>query len=104
MADGRFVSAGYFQTMGIPLLAGQPCVENASSTGVVVNRSFARTYFTQSPAIGHHLIFGVGTAFPQAGEIRGIVADSREQGINAQPMPTVYWCLSAPMPDPIFSG
>ena len=102
MADGRFVSAGYFQTMGIPLLTGQPCVENATSTGVVVNRSFARTYFTQSPAIGHHLIFGSGTAFPQTGEIRGIVADSREQGINTNPMPTVYWCLSAPMPDPIF--
>ena len=102
MADGRFVSAGYFQTMGIPLLAGQPCVDNASSTGVVVNRSFARTYFTQSPAIGHHLVFGAGTAFPQTGEIRGVVADSREQGINAQPIPTAYWCLSAPMPDPIF--
>jgi putative ABC transport system permease protein len=102
MADSRFVSAGYFQTMNIPLLAGQPCVDNATSTGVVVNRSFARTYFNQSPAIGHHLVFGVGTAFPQTGEIRGIVADSREQGINANPMPTVYWCLSAPMPDPIF--
>ena len=102
MADSRFVSAGYFQTMGIALLAGQPCVDNATSSGVVVNRSFARTYFNQSPAIGHHLVFGVGTAFPQAGEIRGIVADSREQGINANPMPTVYWCLSAPMPDPIF--
>jgi putative ABC transport system permease protein len=102
MADGRFVSAGDFQTMEIPVLAGQPCVDNASSPGVVVNRSFAHTYFNQSPAIGHHLIFGAGTAFPQTGEIRGIVADSREQGINTNPIPTVYWCLSAPMPDPVF--
>jgi len=32
----------------------------------------------------------------------GVVADAREQGIDAAPAPTVYSCLSAPTPTPYF--
>jgi len=65
-----------------------------------VNRSFARRYFSTMPPLGHHLVFGANTPFSVTGEIRGIVADAREQGLSAEPMPTAYWCVSAPMPDP----
>jgi ABC-type antimicrobial peptide transport system permease subunit len=40
-------------------------------------------------------------SFP-AVQIRGIVADAREQGLNHEPEPTVYWCLNAPGPSPYF--
>jgi putative ABC transport system permease protein len=30
------------------------------------------------------------------------VADAREQGLNREPEPTVYWCLNAPDPSPYF--
>jgi putative ABC transport system permease protein len=32
--------------------------------------------------------------------IRGIAADAREEGLNSQPVPIVYWCFSAPNPFP----
>jgi predicted permease len=99
-ADTRFVSTGYFGVMRIPLLEGEACRDVEGTTGVVVNRSFARRFFPTMPALGHHLVFGANTPFSVTGDIRGIVADAREQGLNSEPMPTVYWCLSAPEPDP----
>jgi len=102
ITDARFVSSGYFATMSIPLLSGEGCRETDHVLDVVVNRSFANTYFGQSPAIGHHLSSNAFSGMPIGGEIRGIAADAREQGINSEPAPTVYWCTSAPEPDPIY--
>lgn len=100
MADSRFVSNGYFTTMRIPLMAGEACRESANYVdGIVVNRSFANSYLGGSDAIGHHLA-PVANSFLQPVEIRGIVADAREQGLNREPVPTVYWCISAPDPSP----
>ncbi|HEY3937432.1 MAG TPA: ABC transporter permease [Bryobacteraceae bacterium] len=101
IADSRFVSNGYFATMQIPLLAGQGCREAVTGTDtVVVNRSFASKYFAESPAIGHHLQWSTSQFVPQPAEIRGIAADAREQGLNHEPSPTIYWCESAPDPSP----
>ncbi len=99
MVESRFVSPGYFKTMQIPLLAGEPCRETPANAGVVVNRSFANIYLPGSTVIGHHLV-AADNAFLGPGEIRGIVGDAREEGINHAPAPTVYWCGSAPDPDP----
>jgi putative ABC transport system permease protein len=123
VAESRFISPGYFATMQIPLLAGELCSEpqmnlNSSAsdpTGihhvefraiqVVVNRSFADTYPAGSTVIGHHLQ-ALGNSFMKpedAGEVRGIVGDAREEGMNRPPSPTVYWCFGAPGgPDPFY--
>jgi putative ABC transport system permease protein len=98
IADSRFVSSGYFAVMHIPVLAGEPCQELANSTSVIVNRSFANTYFGPSPPIGRHLTTADPSQFPVSGEIRGIVGDAREQGLNTEPMPTVYWCSNVAFP------
>jgi putative ABC transport system permease protein len=75
-----------------------------TSINVLVNRSFAETYPVGSQMIGHHLRMAGSSFFgEQAGEIRGIVGDAREEGINRQAGPTVYWCLGAPGgPDPYY--
>jgi putative ABC transport system permease protein len=101
VAESLFVSNGYFTTMQIPLLAGEGCRESLTLGTVVVNRSFANTYFNGSPAFGHHIKL-LSNSFVPPGEIRGIVADAREQGLNREPAPTVYWCVSAPEPSPYF--
>jgi putative ABC transport system permease protein len=101
VADSRFVSNGYFTTMQIPVLAGEGCRESLNLGTVVVNRSFANTYLNGSPAIGHHLEWASNSFVPPA-EIRGIVTDAREQGLNHEPAPTAYWCVSAPDPSPYF--
>jgi predicted permease len=101
VADSRFVSNGYFATMQIPLLAGEGCRESLTLGTLVVNRSFANTYLNGSPAFGHHIEW-LSNSFVPPGEIRGVVADAREQGLNREPAPTVYWCVSAAEPSPYF--
>jgi putative ABC transport system permease protein len=102
MAISPFVSASYFAVTRIPLLAGQPCQTMATSRSVMVNRSFADAYLPAGRGIGRHIEFPLGNSAGEifSGEIRGIVADARDGGLNRAPAPTVYWCVSAPRPDP----
>ena len=99
LADNRYVSAGYFDVMRIPLLMGEGC-RAASTTDILVNRSFAGKYMSASPPAGHKLSGAVYNDFLPQGMIRGVVGDAREEGLNAQPVPTVYSCFSAPDPFP----
>src|SRR6266853_4936775 len=99
IVESRFVSPGYFSTMRIPLLSGDLCREDPGNLQILVNRSFANSYDAKSNWIGNHVQIP-GISFVGAGEIRGIVGDARESGMNREPSPTVYWCLTAPDPDP----
>ena len=98
----RFVSNGYFQTMNIPLIGGAACRQGSAAVDLVVNQSFAATYLHGISPIGRHLRFVDNQYVPEPAEIKGVVADAREQGINQAPAPTIYWCTSAPFPTPYF--
>jgi len=100
-ADTRVVSGSYFETMRIPLLDGATCPQASSTPDIVVNRSFANLYLSATSPLGHLL---TQTAMTSAvpGRVVGIVGDAREQGMNAPPVPIVYWCSSAPNPFPNF--
>ena len=97
LADNHLVSASYFATMKIPMQEGALCRETGGPSAVVVNRSFANAYFTDSPAIGHHLE-GSNLGYSGPAEIVGISGDAREAGLDQPPVPTVYWC--APVAEP----
>jgi putative ABC transport system permease protein len=97
VAENRFVSASYFQTMRIPLLAGEFCRETGGPASVMVNRAFADAYFNGASVIGHHVQL-VGLGYSGAAEIRGISGDARESGLDHPPVPTAYWC--APLAEP----
>jgi putative ABC transport system permease protein len=96
LADTRPVSAGYFNTMQIPLLVGEACKQASTTNDVVVSRSFANLYLNGAFAVGHQLAQVEESAFGTQGMIRGIVGDAREEGLTTQPVPTVYSCFSAP--------
>ena len=97
VAENRFVSASYFATMRIPLLAGEVCRETDGPPTLVVNRTFADNYFPGAPVIGHHVqSMNLGYSGPAA--IVGISADARETGLDHLPIPTAYWC--APIAEP----
>jgi len=100
LADSRYVSAGYFNTMQIPILVGEPCRQASNTPDVLVNRAFAARYMSDTAAVGHQLTGAVYNDFQPQGIIRGIVGDAREEGLNTQPVPTVYSCFSAPNPFP----
>jgi predicted permease len=100
VAEARWVSPGYFETMQIPLLAGEGCGPTTSAAGateVLVNRSFVDRYLAGESPIGLH----VATLTPSP-RIIGVVADARERGTDRSPVPTVYTCFSAPTPFPWF--
>jgi predicted permease len=101
VAESRFVSPGYFDTVRIPLLTGQICRDTAGPPGVLVNRTFVDKYLPNSTVIGRHLE-EPNNAYLPPGEIQGIVGNARETGINVPPVPTVYWCSTGGEPDPHF--
>jgi putative ABC transport system permease protein len=102
IAENRFISASYFATLRIPLLAGEPCRARADfATTLVVNRSFADAYFSGSSAIGHHLTLE-NFGYTAPAEIVGISADARESGLDHAPVPTVYWCTPVAEPGTYF--
>src|SRR5207244_2384399 len=76
--------------------------DSLKSINVMVNRSFANTYLGESTALGRHLQEVPISGLLPPGEIRGIVGDAREEGLNREPGPTVYWCTSASGPDPFY--
>jgi len=89
----RVVTAGFFHTMGIPLLEGQTCRMDTSQEKpfeAIVNRSFADRFFRGRNAIGHVLTQGPTGAAGM--RITGIAADAREDGPAIAPQPVVYAC------------
>ncbi len=101
LADEHFVSAGYFAVLHIATLTGDVCRAGRSDT-VVVNRSFADKYFGRGDILGYHLANAVSNPLMKPGQIVGVVGDAREQGVDTPVQPTVYWCYSAPTPDPVY--
>ena len=91
-ANMREVSAGYFTTMGIPLVNGRHFSErdNAAAPGaVIVNQTLARRVFPNGPAVGRRLIFTGGNR--TAIEIVGVVGDEKVNGLDARTTPVVYF-------------
>jgi putative ABC transport system permease protein len=78
----RAVSAGYLKALGIPLITGR-WIEDRDREGspfvVVINSSFARTYFPNQSPIGQHIQLGATPApnIPWM-EIVGVVADVKQ--------------------------
>src|SRR5206468_1149759 len=87
------VSPNYFQTMGIPLLRGRH-FDNHDTVdapfAAIVNESFVRTFFPNGDAIGQRLRVMDGHR-DRPTEIVGIVRDTRQRSITAQPGPEMYF-------------
>jgi predicted permease len=90
------VSPDYFETLGIPLIAGRyfDDTDGGESPNVIIlNESMARAYFGDSDPIGRRIsitpnfqnVFTGGSH-----EIVGVVADSREHGMDTEGIHTFY--------------
>ena len=101
LAQGRWVTPAYFATIRIPVVAGELCRDEPNTNTTMVNRSFANGYLAGSAAIGRHLVQPANAYLPP-GEIRGIVGDARETGLDREPPPTVYWCAGSNQPGTYF--
>jgi predicted permease len=88
------VSPGFFETMGIPLLAGRAFVDRdmdlATATAMIVNESFARRYFAGEPPVGRTFEARFGEAdTTRLREVVGVVADARYD-LRKPAAPTIY--------------
>jgi len=92
-AGWRIVTAEYFRTVGIPIVAGQTCrmtTDPNQAYEALVNRSFADRFFTGRDLIGRILSGGpIGNNTPR---IVGVVADAKEDGANREAAPVIYAC------------
>jgi predicted permease len=88
LAEERAASSGYFATMGIPLAQGSLCRESGGE--VMVNQRFVDLYLGGATAVGAQITRT--QPFPGRGTIVGVVGSSREQRLDREPAPTVYFC------------
>jgi predicted permease len=91
------VSAGYFEVLGIPLVAGRTFVPtDADRAVIVINESMARRYWTAGSAVGRRIESAPPWGgFNRAGELEivGVVRDTRAPG-QAEVESTIYQPLS----------
>jgi putative ABC transport system permease protein len=103
-AQWRAISPAYFEVMRIPLLQGRSFsdVDSAGALPVaMVNQAFLRKYFPQGDGIGQLVMLGrtMGPQFAEnARQIVGVVADTRELGLDEPFSPAVFVPL-AQVPD-----
>jgi putative ABC transport system permease protein len=87
-------SAGYFETLGTPLVAGRDFNDSDTPTSplvAIVNEKFARTFFPNSNPLGR--TFGhrqAGGKPDQVYRIMGVAGDTRYRDIHQDVVPIIY--------------
>ena len=83
------VGAGFFRTMGIPVVAGRDVAESdveKSQPIALVNETFAKRFLANTNPLGH--VLGSGE---DKRTIVGVVSDSKYEGVAEEPMPMAYY-------------
>ena len=91
-AQNRWVSAGYFQTMRIPLEEGREFTDRDTETSArvaIVDHTLARRYWPHESPLGRHFRMD-----ERDFEIVGVVGNVAHAALDAEPAQTIY----APFP------
>jgi len=91
-ANFRIVSETYFQTLGVPIIAGRMFDERdkADAPGVVIiGKSLADRVFSGRDPIGRRLVYTAGQAPPL--QVIGVVGDVKIGGLDEQIKPVIYY-------------
>lgn len=93
VSDIHIVTAGYFEALGVELLAGRLFDDGDGAAGpvVLVNRAFAERFWTPQTAVGKW----VGMAEDEQSTIVGVVETVRQYGLGAEPRMAVYYPYAA---------
>ncbi len=93
MASLRFVTPGYFETLGIPLRSGRDIRESDSIDGTavaVVSESFARSCWPGRDALGRSFQVPFGENAVNSFVVVGIAGDVRVRGLERGSEPQMY--------------
>ena len=105
--DWTTVSPGYFEVFKIPVRQGRTFAETdgpGAPAVVIINEAMAKEYWKTGSPIGQHLTIARG-GLPEFAtepdrEIIGVVADSRDNGLNQDPQPKMF-VPQGQIPDPV---
>ena len=94
----RSVSPGYFEAMGIPILAGRSldASDHKDSVGVVViNQTMARLFWGGEDPVGEHLVLGdlvkeLLPGLPLEAQIIGVVGDVKQTALQLPAGPEMF--------------
>ncbi len=90
LANWITITPGYFQSLGIPLLAGRDFTaadDGASKAVVIINQELAHRYWPNENPIGKHIVF---TRREIGFEVVGVTGDVKTTTLNAATRATVY--------------
>ena len=95
VSEFRIVSPDYFRTLEIPLRRGREFQE-ADAAGAryvaVVNDAFVRKHLGAGDPLGRRVRFpGMDAGEDPWAEIVGVVGDTRQDGLEAEPVPAIYY-------------
>ena len=106
ITSDRVISAGYLETLGIPLLRGRHLDEgdNASAPrSIVINDAMARLHWPDADPIGARIKIGRTESDNPWYTIVGVVGSIRQNGLDAPPDPELYFALDqTPVEAPFF--
>jgi len=92
-ADFCVASAGYFRSLGIPLVHGRLFDERDAMDAphvAVISQAMARATWPNQEPLGHTIEFGNMDGDPRLLTVVGVVGDVREESLERRPRPTVY--------------
>jgi predicted permease len=95
-SDLLAVGPEFFETMGIPLIAGRTFTRadfesSAQPQPIVVNQTFARTLFGNANPLGRVVIKGIRK--PDETQIVGVVGDTKYESIRSEVAATAFTAL-----------
>jgi putative ABC transport system permease protein len=92
-AQSRWVSPGYFQTLGIQLVRGREFTthDNSNAPGVVIiDEALAQRYWSNENPVGVHLKLDEGSPEGRDVEIVGVARNIKHVGLDEEPTATLY--------------
>jgi predicted permease len=94
VTDVRVADNGYFDAMGVPLIAGrlfEPRELRENARVVIVSETLAREQFPGRDPIGQRLEISMGAPPITPTAIVGVVGDVRYSNLETAPRSAVYW-------------
>jgi len=98
LAEMRVATPGYFEAMGIPVVAGRPLERSDTDriTGaVLVTQSIVRKVMQGRPPIGAHVAHGMPKVSNERpwSDVVGVVGDVRGVSLDKEPVGAVYYAM-----------
>jgi predicted permease len=87
ISDIATATDGYFETLGLPLIAGRLFRDPEPRDIAIVNQAFARKFFPGENPVGHT----IGMKREAMFQIVGVVGDYRPMGAENGVRPTIFW-------------